>query len=302
MKLSLPMRRLTPKKPAPAVTSTLGALPALHELPTLQAWGNPPRVGGLSKGWGVPYLMVFMLTGTLVLKAQKRSIVHTSQQWVQVYAQVEINGKLSILADAGMRQTHNGKWPSQRLIRTGIGYRLPYNWQGATGFARFSFQQDGRTNRQEWRIWQELNRSHPLGSITLQHRLRAEARFFEQTPSGSEPGGHSFNMRFRYRLQASIPVARLGRKKEESPALMLTVADELFVNTGKEIIHNTLDNNRLIVGPALRINPRLMVAMLYNHQYGHRSRRNTAESAEICWMTLTWKGRLKASDKAGRFQ
>ena len=83
---------------------------------------------------------------------------------------------------------------------------------------------------------------------------------------------------------------------------MLTVADELFVNTGKEIIHNTLDNNRLIVGPALRINPRLMVAMLYNHQYGHRSRRNTAESAEICWMTLTWKGRLKASDKAGRFQ
>jgi hypothetical protein len=243
-----------------------------------------------------------MLTGTGVVKAQERSIVHTSQQWMQVYTQLALNEKLSLLVDAGMRQTHDGRWPSQRLIRAGIGYRLPDKWQGATGFARFSFQQDGRTNRLEWRLWQELSRTHPLGPIALQQRLRAEARFFEQLPGGSEAGGHSFNMRFRYRLQTFVPIARLGRKKEESPVLLLNVADELFLNTGREIIHNTLDNNRFIVGPALRLNPALTLALLYNHQYGHRSRRNTAESAEICWLTVNWRGRWKASDKAGRLQ
>lgn len=228
--------------------------------------------------------------------------MHTSQQWVQVYTQFVVNEKLSLLADAGMRQTHNGRWPSQRLIRAGIGYRLPHNWQGATGFARFSFQQDGRTNRLEWRLWQEFSRSHPLGAASLQQRLRAEARFFEQIPGGTEPGSHSFNMRFRYRLQTSIPITRWGRKQASSPSLMLTVADELFVNTGRQIIHNTLDNNRFIVGPALRLDPGLTLSLLYNHQFGHRPGRNSAESAEICWLTINWRGRWKTSDKAGRYQ
>jgi hypothetical protein len=248
------------------------------------------------------YLMVLLLAGSLASKGQERSIGHSSQQWMQIYTQTEISEKFSILLDAGMRQTHNGMWPAQRLIRAGIGYGLPYYLQGVTGLARFSFQQEGRTNRLEWRFWQELSRTYTLRSGTLQQRFRAEARFLELPTNGSNAASHHFNMRFRYRLQTSIRLARLGHREENSPILMFTVADELFLNTGKEIIHNTLDNNRFIVGPALRMSPELTLALLYNHQYGHRSTRNTAESAEICWLTVNWKGRWKASDKSGRLQ
>jgi Protein of unknown function (DUF2490) len=244
-----------------------------------------------------------MLLGfTVIIKAQVRTVSHASQQWMQVYTQTEINEKNAIWIDAGMRQTHNGQWPSQRLIRVGLAYALPIQMQGVTGIARFSFQQQGKTNKLEWRIWQEINRNHKFSFGNLQQRLRAEARFFEIMPNGGNAEGHSFNMRFRYRLQATVPVTRIGQQAGKSPMLLLSAADEFFLNTGREIIHNTLDNNRLVIGPALKLNPALTIAMLYNHQYGHRSNRNTAESAEICWLTINWKGQLRASDKSGRFQ
>lgn len=242
-----------------------------------------------------------MLLGfTVIAQAQERAVSHTSQQWIQVYTQTEINEKNAIWIDAGMRQTHNGQWPSQRLIRVGWAYALPSKMQGVTGIARFSFQQEGKTNKLEWRIWQEVNRNHQLSFGVLQQRLRAEARYFELMANGIDQGSRHFNMRFRYRLQASIPVLKLGRQLSESPTLHLSVADELFLNTGKEITHNTLDNNRFVIGPALKLNPTLTIAMLYNHQYGHRNKRNTAESAEICWLTISWKGRASRTDKAGR--
>jgi hypothetical protein len=244
-----------------------------------------------------------MLLGfTVILKAQERSVSHASQQWIQVYTQTEINKMNAIWIDAGMRQTHNGQWPSQRLIRAGWAYKLPVQMQGVTGIARFSFQQEGKTNKQEWRLWQEINRNHEVSFGTLQQRLRAEARFFKIMPNNGNAGGRQFNMRFRYRLQASVPVTRIGRQAGKSPMLLLSAADELFLNTGREIIHNTLDNNRLVIGPALKVNTALTIAMLYNHQYGHRNNRNTAESAEICWLTINWKGQLRSSDKSGRFQ
>jgi hypothetical protein len=281
---------------------TLQESPTLQEFPTLQGWGNPPRVGVRSKGLTVWLLLVFLISGSLTTKAQERSVSHPSQQWMQVYTQSEITEKISILLDAGMRQTHNAAWPSQRLVRAGIGYGLPLNLQGVTGFARFSFQQDGRTSRLEWRLWQELNRTHSLRSGSFQQRLRAEGRFFEIPSTGGTKASHHFNMRFRYRLQAMIPIFKLGHLDTHSPSLLLSIADEIFLNTGKEIIHNTLDNNRFVVGPALRLNPGLTLALLYNHQYGHRSLRNTAESAEICWLTINWKGRLRTSDKSGQLQ
>lgn len=102
MNMNIPMRRLTMQMSIPADTSKRQELPTLHELPALQdltapqelpalqEWGNSPRVGVRSKGWVVAFL-VGMLTGSIVVKAQERSVVHTSQQWAQVYTQLVLN-------------------------------------------------------------------------------------------------------------------------------------------------------------------------------------------------------------------
>jgi hypothetical protein len=291
-------------------STTLQECLTLQESTTLQAlrkWQaliNPPRAGVSPEvgGWRNIVGALLLLGLAVVADAQERAISHSSQQWIQVYTQTELNVKNAFWLDVGMRQTHNGRLPSQRLIRLGWAYGLPMQLQGVTGVARFTFQQDGRTNRNEWRLWQEVNRTHVFRTMTLQQRFRAEARFFENIGHGSNPGGRHFNMRYRYRLQASVPIAKFRQDDATSPILLLTVADELFVNTGREIVHNTFDNNRLIVGPALRLNPKLSIALLYNHQYGHRNNRNTAESAEICWLTINWKGQMRTSDKSGRFQ
>jgi hypothetical protein len=243
-----------------------------------------------------------MLGGSLALSAQKRSIVHTSQQWVQFYTQTEVSEKMSLLLDVGMRQTHNGMWPTQRLIRAGVAFGLPMKLRGATALARLISLDEGHTSRLEWRLSQDLARTDVIRGIQWQHRLRLEARFLHaRVSSGNEWQDH-FNMRYRYRLQAMLPLVTFGDRKNDPPRLLLSVANEMFVNSGKEIIHNTFDNNRFVIGPVVRLNPTLSFAMLYNHQFGHRSQRNTAESSEICWLTVNWKGRWKASDKSGRLQ
>ncbi len=296
--------RTLQESPTLQESSTLQESPTLQEFRKRQTRKNPPRVGGPSKGWGCRNIVgtILLLGFAGVANAQERAVSHASQQWIQVYTQTVVNKKNALWLDAGMRQTHNGRLPSQRLIRAGWAYGLPLELQGVTGFARFSFQQDGRTNRNEWRLWQEINRNHQFRFAVLQQRLRAEARFFEIMAKGNDPGSRHFNMRFRYRLQASVPIMKFRKPHAESPVLLLSVADELFVNTGQEIVHNTFDNNRFVAGPALKLNQSLTLALLYNHQFGHRSNRNTAESSEICWLTINWKGQLRGSDKSGRFQ
>jgi hypothetical protein len=61
----------------------------------------------------------------------------------------------------------------------------------------------------------------------------------------------------------------------------------VFINAGRNIVYNTFDNNRLVIGPVVQWGPDLQVGLLYNHQYGHRNRPETYEDSDILWLTVT---------------
>ena len=215
----------------------------------------------------------------------QRTVIHNNQQWFQYYTQTKTGDRTMVYVDAGVRSVDGFSRWSQHLARAGFGYVLRGPWQGVTGIAFFGFFDQGIRARDEWRVYQEANRTDRPGRWTLQNRLRVEARFFRNRPDGPMGAGSSFNFRFRYRLQGMTRIAELSSARERR--VMLSLADEVFINAGRSIVYNTFDNNRLVMGPVLQWNPDLQVGLLYNHQFGHRNRPETYEDSDILWLTVT---------------
>ena len=86
-----------------------------------------------------------------------------------------------------------------------------------------------------------------LDKVTLDHKYRAEARFFHSTNQARtelEDGFEFGNFRFRYRLQATIPLLKV----DESRTLEFKISDEININAGNKISKNVFDQNRIFVG------------------------------------------------------
>lgn len=215
----------------------------------------------------------------------QRITLHNNQQWMQYYTQTALGKDLVLYADGGIRRIDEFSSWSQHLLRAGIGYPLTGNIQGVTGLALFRFFQEDVKSRKEFRVWQEFNHPQHVGRTWLQQRLRIEARYFRNLPGSLFSDEKNFNIRFRYRLQTQTPVLPLSKKHPER-MLLLTFGDEVFINAGKEIVHNFFDNNRLLIGPSLQFSKDLSIGVLYNHQFGQRNRPATVESSEILWLTV----------------
>jgi hypothetical protein len=233
----------------------------------------------------IPALILLVLLPASLPVSAQRTTVHNDQQWFQYYTQTRTGERTMLYADAGLRSIDGFSRWSQHLLRAGFGFSLGGAWQAVSGVAFFGFFDQGARSRDEWRVYQELNRTDRPGRWTLQNRFRTEARFFRNRPDGPLGAGESFNFRFRYRLQALAPLADISATRQRR--VLLSLADEVFINAGRNIVYNTFDNNRLVIGPVVQWGPDLQVGLLYNHQYGHRNRPETYEDSDILWLTVT---------------
>lgn len=235
---------------------------------------------------GATFFFVSLICfGIYECNAQDKKVTHNNQQWAQYYLLFKINQRFTILGDAGLRRKDVFTEWSQSLIRSGVSYSVAENYLTALGFACFFSYKDNKANRRELRPYQEFTASFKKTNFTIQHRLRIEERFFSGI-NENKSASHNFNFRFRYRLYLTIPFSFIIRSDKPS-RLLVNLGDELFVNAGKQVVYNTLDNNRLIFGPSYRINKQCLLSLFYVYQYGQRSAPDTYEQANIFWLTFT---------------
>jgi hypothetical protein len=231
-------------------------------------------------------LSVLLLLHCLACAAQKK-IVYNNQQWIQYNNQLKLPGKLALISDISLRRIDAFSRWSQITFRTGLGYPLAENLQGVTGAACFTSYTNDALSRIEFRFFQEANMNTLFAKVSLQQRLRIEARFFKRVEEGSIQTETDFFFRFRYRLFAAIPV---GKKKEESVTkFFLNIGNEVFINAGKEITYNTFDNNRFLLGATLELNKRLSFSLAYINQFGQRSGPALYENSDIAYLGITHK-------------
>jgi hypothetical protein len=116
----------------------------------------------------------------------------------------------------------------------------------------------------------EVAYKQKLSKLTIDHRYRAEARFFRNTNDERTEltDGYDFGTyRLRYRIQATIPVLTFT----EQQSLKIKIGDELHMNARGRPGTNVFDQNRIYGNLSMECNKNFTVEAGYLNWYQQRT-------------------------------
>ena len=217
-------------------------------------------------GKSIVLLLLFLLPASFTnrLTAQTKSVNVQSQSWFSVNSTLRISPKWSVIADFHTRRTNFMADNSFYFARTGIQYTIDKNLNVTAGYGHFwayPTTKDWHTIAHENRIYQQVQYSSKWRNISMLQRLRNEQRWQQKMVNDQYSGKLRFTDRVRYLLSFTIPVF----KNKKLPALAL--ADELCLQSGKEIVYNTFDQNRFFIGIREQLRPDLSFDIGYMRVY-----------------------------------
>ena len=217
-----------------------------------------------------------LLLFTSMLFAQK-NISHNNLVWFGDFTKASMNDKWSIYLDFGFRRAEwLNRW-SQMLVRPGITHHFNKNVSLTAGVAYFSHYTTSYI-RPEARGWQQLLFAETYRRIKVNHRLRAEQRFFKKVISSQLVDDYNYNNRFRYQLCLQVP---LSKKQSENKIFYFSISDEAFINSGKEIRNNYFDQNRFSIGLGYKINEQLNILVSYTSVFVQRAKIDAFEDNNV---------------------
>ena len=242
------------------------------------------------------FFILLFAASTITYAQTPRKTTYNNLVWFGDFSKVKLNDKWSIYFDFGLRRADWwNKW-SQTLVRPGITYTVNGNVSITAGVAWFN-NYTTKYVRPEYRGWQQLLFTETYGRIKVNHRLRAEQRFNQVVVKDKLVNDYKYNNRFRYQLNVQIA---LNKKSIEDKTLYLNLADEVMVNSGREISVNYFDQNRLSAGVGYKLNDLLNVTVSYMNVFVQKNQVNTYENNNVLVLNLyhNFGFRKKAVKKA----
>ena len=240
-------------------------------------------------------IILALLIRTIALSQEHpKKTSYGNQQWLQYYNKLKLSEKYTLVSDASLRLKDYFASYNQALLRTGIMYNFRENISVTCGIASTVSFNANKMNRGELRGWQELFLSSRISRLYLNNRFRLEERYFKNITNDNFDNGYNFNYRFRYRFFVSIPINNSTIKEK---TLSVNMGDEIFINFGKEIIYNTFDNNRILLGINYHFNNKQFITLNYVNQLTHTKALNTYEKTDILWLSFTHTLGLKEKSK-----
>jgi hypothetical protein len=206
-----------------------------------------------------------------VLYSQKQIVTQT-HAWAMYFGNHRLSDHWGIHTEYQWRRHDLFKEWQQSLMRIGVDYytasdlqlTLGYGWIRSYAYGAQPILHDYN----EHRIWQQFVVKSRTGRFDFNHRYRIEQRFLEQwkvlPTDGMEQDGFAFRNRARYRFLITIA---LNRKELKDNALFLAMYDEPFLQFGKGIGKNILDQNRLYAALGYRFNKDVNLQLGYMNQY-----------------------------------
>lgn len=184
--------------------------------------------------------------------------------WFMYFGTNQISDKFSIHTEAQFRYYEQATNFNQRLLRTGLNYRLSPNAVATFGYAHIKTDPTFFENQVsippnltvtvnevlENRIFQQLILTNKVGEFLFEHRYRLEQRFIDIPQLNQNDTQH----RARYRLQVMLPL---------TDTFFLNFYDEIFLNLQGE----TFDQNRLYAALGVHVTENLSIqgGYLKNH-------------------------------------
>ncbi len=188
-----------------------------------------------------------------------------------ISAQTEFKPHVSGFMMTSLTYRHNSRWSAYIELQTrsiedyshldyyemkgGPAYNFNKNNQVLIGFGRYGTYKDNKFSQREYRLWLQYVLSQNAGKVKLDHRARAEKRFFSYPQQNSVANDE----RFRYRLSATMP---LSGDKITPGTFFVNAFEEVFfgpANPGSDIFKR----NRTFAGFGYQISP------LMNTNFGY---------------------------------
>ncbi|OAZ04561.1 DUF2490 domain-containing protein [Flavobacterium succinicans] len=181
-----------------------------------------------------------------------KEVNHQAQTWISLNTVVKFNERWGTMNDFHIRRTDFANKENFYFVRTGITYSPYPKLTLAAGYAHLWLA----PSKPEWsnfadenRIFQQAIYSSKIGNISMLQRIRNEQRWQDKMVN-DRADDTRFTNRIRYLLSFTIPIF----KNEKLPSLV--IADELLMHFGKEVVYNSMDQNRIFVGIRQNINPK----------------------------------------------
>lgn len=246
---------------------------------------------------GIKYLFFYvllMLSSVSVAQTTKK-ISYSNLVWFNDYLKIQLNDKWSIYFDASLRRS---EWLEKRnavKLNPGITFNLNKKVSFTTGFCYFSNYTPGYL-RPEYRPWEQAQYADMvMPRVYMSHRIRVEQRFNQKVVKGQLTDDFNYNNRYRYQLGFKIflnrDTAHIDDKltyvpRINSKAFYIILSDEIMMNSGKEIIYNSFDQNRITVGLGYKVNKTMDISVTYMNAYIQKNAKNTFENNNVIVMNF----------------
>jgi len=156
--------------------------------------------------------------------------------WSTVNVKYELAPKWNLFAEGQVRTQELYNDANYWELKGYFHYKFTdqlYAGAGIGTYHQYADYENFRTpqRQKEYRFWAEMLQKSNGGRIQLEHRYRAEIRYISKLNSATQDFYTNFDgentddrFRFRYRLQAMIP---LNRKQLQANTLYVNISDEV---------------------------------------------------------------------------
>jgi Protein of unknown function (DUF2490) len=179
--------------------------------------------------------------------------------WFRYYNQTQLSEKFNLHVEAEERVLFNPTRQFQFFVHAHVHYRLN-PWLDLAAGGNFNFTNSTVNTAlavPELRPWQEATLTKKLTERwQFQLRYRLDERFIHQNDKIVLTDGYRFNLRHRFRVQISRPMAEFNNH-----TLTLKLSDEVMINTGD--VPRPFDQNRFYASLEISLNDRWSIESGY---------------------------------------
>lgn len=215
----------------------------------------------------------------MVFHAALGSILHSQDNtadqinaWAMYFGNHRISDRLGVHTEYQWRRNDGVQHWQQSLMRVGLDLHTKAGPMISAGYGWIVSYPYGEQpiaySFNEHRIWEQLVLTSTAARFNFHHRYRLEQRFLEvksKDGTGSYvPDGPLFKQRARYRFMVAIPITR---RTMANNTMLLAMYDEVFLQFGRHVGSNILDQNRLYAALGWRVNANANVQVGYLNQY-----------------------------------
>lgn len=216
----------------------------------------------------------------------EKQISSSSGVWLGFYTKYHFNDKWAYYGEYHVRKRNGFDDMAQVYLRFGATYTVKRYLDVTVGFVHPFYwapnQDDANVDRivPQYRLWQQAVLATPFEHIKLYHQLRMEQRWRRDYVKGSP---FKLTHRFRYKMTVYVP---LNKPAFENHTLFLSLYNEIFIQAGKSIVYNHLEDNRAFAGIGYNLNEQFQIQGGYMFSFRHKGSPFDYEKRHIFRLSL----------------